>query len=502
MAAGWGKLFGAGQTPETGDGPRLGRPAPHESTGVFVGKAANDRISSQAPANESDAELPHSVVLARTFDSIGRRNESLRAQLDAIEFAFNNIEVIKTHFHDVLQPINDVLGDIEQRATTNQRDTESKHEALTGAHNQLKGDHSLLVVERDGLSNRHEDLQAKSKLLETSLNTAEASLTEARASISERNLKIDRLERELEDAKRRLVTVQDQLPAIRAEFAIKEKRLQEVEQARANLHDQHNILTQENQSLRTRAEELVASSSKLNREVGELEGDLADARRRIGELESSFKQETAAHSKLRSTHVEASETHRATLASLQSEFNSVTARSEAAERILADARDELRGRNAIIRVLEQQAVEGSLAVQARDRSLADMEKDLSAARQQISELDVARSALVERTTDLTKVAQTRESALERATSRIESLEAKIADLTRSAAIAKEHWEQTVVKLTDRLDAEVAARTFAEGALQTARQERGNWQRDARPAPDQQAPTANEVPNDKVTRLRG
>ena len=51
----------------------------------------------------------------------------------------------------------------------------------------------------------------------------------------------------------------EQLPALRADFAAKEKRLQEVEQQRANLQDQHDLSTQENHSLRKRIEDFVAS---------------------------------------------------------------------------------------------------------------------------------------------------------------------------------------------------------------------------------------------------
>jgi len=57
---------------------------------------------------------PKSLKVARTFDSIGRRNESLRAQLDAVEFSFRNIELIRSQFYDALGPIDQTLVEIER----------------------------------------------------------------------------------------------------------------------------------------------------------------------------------------------------------------------------------------------------------------------------------------------------------------------------------------------------------------------------------------------------
>ena len=71
------------------------------------------------------------------------------------------------------------------------------------------------------------------------------------------------------------------MPALRAEFVAKEKRLQEVEQQRAALQDQNALMAQENRSLRARIEEFVANASKLNRQLSDLESrrdDLDPAR--------------------------------------------------------------------------------------------------------------------------------------------------------------------------------------------------------------------------------
>ena len=72
----------------------------------------------------------------------------------------------------------------------------------------------------------------------------------------------------------------------------------------------------------------------------------------------------------------------------------MTSRSEAAERLLAEARESLRERDAEIRGFEQRALETSLALKSKDAALADLEKDLTSARALHAEADSARASSI------------------------------------------------------------------------------------------------------------
>ena len=209
---------------------------------------------------------PKSLKVARTFNSIGRRNEGLRTHLDGIELSFRNIETIRSQFYEALGPIDQTLIEIE-RTKVAHLETERKFEGLSEAHDRLRADHAVLTLDRNALGVRHQELSERVKDLEKALAVAEAGASEAHAALNERKAKLERTERELEDNKRRLHTVSEQLPAIRAEFGAKEKRLQEVEQQRAALADQNALMAQENRTLRARSEEFVANGSKLNRQA-------------------------------------------------------------------------------------------------------------------------------------------------------------------------------------------------------------------------------------------
>ena len=270
----------------------------------------------------------------------------------------------------------------------------------------------------------------------------------------------------------------EQLPALRAEFAAKEKRLQEVEQQRANLQDQHDLSTQENHSLRKRIDEFVATGSKLNRQLSELESRRDDLARRVEELEAALNQETTAHAKLKAAHLDAAESHRLTASNLREELSAMNARSEAAERLLAEARSDLRERDAAIRGFEQRALEHSLVAKSKETALADLEKDLTSVRASHAEVEAARAALNQRSVELAKALEGKDAAWQRAEQKIETLESRITEQSKAVSGERALYEERLAKLKEQFEAEQAARAFAEGALQAARQERGVRRQDA------------------------
>jgi hypothetical protein len=96
--------------------------------------------------------------------------------------------------------------------------------------------------------------------------------------------------------------------------------------------------------------------------------------------------------------------------------------------------------------------------------------------------------------------------LQRAEQKIVVVEGRIAEQSKAMDAERQAFEERLAKLKEQLEADQAARAFAEGALQAARQERGSRRHDAEgagaaPPKDPPAP-ANEVARDKIARLRG
>ncbi len=507
MGMGWEKLFKNNPTPANNSRALVirhepGQEGPSANSGPVITSLGALASGDHGPSGEA---TPKSLKVARTFNSIGRRNEGLRTHLDGIELSFRNIEAIRTQFYEALGPIDQTLIEIE-RTKVAHLDTERKFEGLSEAHERLRADHAVLMLDRDALGIRHQEASERLKDVEKALAAAEAAASEARAGLAERKAKLERTERELEDNKRRLHTVSEQLPAIRAEFGAKEKRLQEVEQQRAALQDQNALMAQENKTLRARSEEIVANSSKLNRQVSDLEGRRDDLTRRVEELEATLAQERAAHAKLKAAHLDAAESNRLTASNLREELGAMASRSEAAEKLLAEARGSLREREAEIRGFEQRAVESALAAKSRDAVLADVEKDLAATRASHAEVDAVRATLDQRSAELAKALEAKSAALQRAEQKIAAVEGRIVEQNKTMESEQEEFEARLAKLKEQLEAEQSARSFAEGALQAARQERGSRRHETEAAPGaspKEPPTpANEGARDKITRLRG
>ena len=215
MGMGWEKLFKNNPSPannsralairyEPADEPLAANSGP-----VITSLGA---LASGDHRNNGEA-TPKSLKVARTFDSIGRRNEALRTHLDGIELSFRNIEAIRSQFYEALGPIDQTLIEIE-RTKVAHLDTERKFEGLSDAHERLRADHAVLTLDRNALGVRHQEASERLKDVEKALAAAETGASEARAELTERKAKLERTERELEDNKRRLHTVSEQLPAI------------------------------------------------------------------------------------------------------------------------------------------------------------------------------------------------------------------------------------------------------------------------------------------------
>ena len=312
------KLFGGG--PDSAKASQ--RSAIVQELGSKTESAAEDDRFWQA---SDEGSALKSEKVSSTFDSIGRRNETLQAQLESIEFSFRDIEAIRTQFHDTLISIDQTLMEIE-RTKVAHLEAERKLENLTAANDRLQMDRAGLTVERDALAVAQDELLARASDLEQMVTAGEAASSGALAVLAERSAKLEQTERDLEENRRALHALSEQLQAIRTEFVSKETRLREAEQQRAALNDHCGLLTRENDALRTRIEELVVNASKLSGQLNELRDERDELRGLLRELQTSFDHETAAHAKLKAAHFDGIEAQRLSEANLQEDLCTTTTR--------------------------------------------------------------------------------------------------------------------------------------------------------------------------------
>jgi predicted nucleic acid-binding Zn-ribbon protein len=481
-------------------GPDSAKTSQHAATIQEVESKAASAAGGDAvwQGRHEDSTLKYEKVSCN-FDSIGQRNETLRARLESIEFSFRDIEAIRTQFHDALTSIDQTLVEIERTKVAN-LEAERRLENLTAANDRLHRDRAALTVEREALAVARDELLARISDLEQMVAAGEAASSVALEMLAERSAKLEQTERDLDDNRRALHALGEQLPAIRTEFVSKETRLRDVEQQRTALNDHCGLLTQENDALRTRTEELVVDASKLSRQLSELRDERDELKGLLRERETSFDHETAAHANLKAAYFEAIEVQRLNEASLQEKLSATTTRLEAAEQLLVEARTGMHEQEATIRESEQRVLEKSLEVKSLEAQVTDLEKDLASARAGHVEAEVARTLGAEQTTTLAKSLQDKEVALQRAEQKVARVEAKFDEHKRATLGDRALFEEKIAKLTEQLDAESAARLFAEGALRSARQERSARRQEGHDVAAESLPAETESADSKVTWL--
>ena len=267
------------------------------------------------------------------------------------------------------------------------------------------------------------------------------------------------------------------------------------------MNDHCGLLTQENDALRTRIEELVVNASKLSRQLNELRDERDELKGLLRELQTSFDHDTAAHAKLKAAHFEAIEAQRLSEANLQEKLSATTTRLEAAEQLLAEARTGMHEQDATIQKSEQRVLEKSLEAKSLEAQVADLEKDLASARASLTEAEVAHSVGAEQSATLAKSLQEKEVALQRAEHKVATFEARFDEYKKATLGDRALFEEKIAKLTEQLDAKSAARLFAEGALRSARQERSARRQEGHDVAAKSPSAETKSADSKITWLR-
>ena len=156
--------------------------------------------------------------------------------------------------------------------------------------------------------------------------------------------------------------------------------------------------------------------------------------------------------------------------------------------------------DATIPEFQQRVLEKSLETKSLEAQVADLEKDLAAARAGHVEAKVTRTLGAEQTTTLAKSLQEKEVALQRAEKKVATVEAKFDEYKKATLGDHASLEEKIAKLTEQLDAESAARLFAEGALRSARQERSARRQEGHGLAAESPSAETESADSKVTWL--
>jgi chromosome segregation ATPase len=451
--------------------------------GAFWNQVVNFVQPAERLAGEPDAiAMPGAASASQqryspsaSLEAIGMQNETLRAQLEEVEHGFQHFDQVKGLFHGLLSPMSDLLAEFEAtRARLNEAKT--KLALLEDAHEGLSARHAATAEERDGLAEARNALLRENRDGGQRAQRLAVALSEAQTELRERIAAKEKLDRLL-DAETRLNASQgDEIRRLKDELSSKDQSLASLELSFKEASDQAALLSQENASLRDSSQDLSGELEAANRRIADDEALIDQGRHRVGALEQALAEEQATHANLRAKHLEHVERSRSEIAALGNTVHAVRGRVDVTNRILDQARGQLREKIDELRAAERRLLENGIQIDGLEKATRAQKDDLAAANERIAGLERVRAAFADQVNGLSEAVRAKEAALQLATRTIEQLTARLEDATAARQRAKEELERRSAALQDEIARLRAERQLAEGALEASRVERQQGRR--------------------------
>jgi crescentin len=266
------------------------------------------------------------------------------------------------------------------------------------------------------------------------------------------------------------------------------------------------LLEDEKRSLQIAVDQAFNETARLTRRLTESDNALTATRAQLSKVEASFAEAYAERGRLAAALDETREQRQAEQNSLNMRLDALQSRAATAERLLAEARQNLIARTEEVRAFDRKSVEATIARNNAEKRLGQIEAAHDSRERQVRDLEAARSALSERNNAITKTLKSREAALARAEEKIAALTERNGHLEADVQVSRTNIEKRVEELNSSLQRERMERAVVEGALEAARKDNSRLQSEVaalrstlrRGLTLDEAPMApNEAANDEV-----
>ncbi len=436
---------------------------------------ADERFAPPSMAKKGhDDDQPLHESFAEIGERIGEENEALRNLLVDTGRKIGELDDLKDAFGKIVSPFNKTLRALEQEKSQNLSLKDTLDESR-GAYETLREHFYAVEKKATALETESERLREDLELSRETVRGLESNRIELSNEIAARQTQIAEIERQLaqETAQRKSLsenkrTLTDQLDAA-------EKRTVELEAELAAAREKLVLLEDDKRSLQSNLDQTMNESSRLTRRLTESENTLTATRAQLGKVEASFAEAYAERGRLAAALDEAKEGHQSERNTLNMRLDALQSRSATAEKLLAEARQNLIARTEEVRSFDRKSVEATIGRNNSEKKLAQIEASHEARERQIKELELLRAALAERASALTKTLKTRETALARAEEKIQSLTERTGQLEADIQISRTNIEKRVEDLNSSLQRERMERSVAEGALEAARKDNSRLQ---------------------------
>lgn len=429
----------------------------------------------QQSANRSD-DGGGKLTFTDIGERIGEDNEALRHLLIDTGLQFGALDELKETFSKLVDPLHKLLGTLEQEKFDNA--------GLRGALNELRAMHENLRAEFQVLEKTSSDLDSDNQRLGRELAATQQSAQELEGDkvklsgeAATARVTIADLERQLAEqtSAARALGDEKRLLGERADAA--DKRIVESEAAAALARERLSLLENEKESVQAALDQTLAQGSRTSRRLAEIENALADARARLQHMENNLAAVEEERKKLAAALDESNERRQSEVYALSLKLDAMRSRSAAAEKLLAEMRQNLVARTEEIRVAEAKLVETTIARSGAEKKLEQVAAAAEAYDRQNKKLEQARVALTDRCKVLAETVKARESSLTHAEDKIKSLSDRVEQLKAEAASNQAKAEKRIEQFNATMERERVERAIAEGALEATRADYARLQRE-------------------------
>ncbi len=461
------------------------RSAPHPASdqgyNPTSGPVSNPASMSAARPASQAANRPNGADRSPASDStsdlgsrLGEENEALRNMLSDAGRKIGELDELKQAFDKLVNPFNATLRALEEE--------KSQTLSLSGMLAELRSAYETLRGEFYDIERKATALEAEAERLREDLELAnetnrslESTTSELGNEISTNRAQIAELERQLaqESAQRR--SLSEARRAAQEQLDGAEKHLVELEGELAAAREKLVLMEDDRRSLQTAVDHGLNENARIGRRLTESENSLTATRAQLGKVEASFAEAYAERGRLAATLDEVKEQHQAERNTMSMRLDALSSRAATAERLLAEARQNLLARTEEVRAFDRKAVEATIARNAAEKRLGQIEAAHETRERQAKELEQARNALAERNNALTKQLKARETAVTRAEEKIAALTQRNGQLEADVHIGRTNIEKRVEDLTSALQRERLERAVIEGALEAARKDNARLQ---------------------------
>jgi chromosome segregation ATPase len=415
------------------------------------------------------AAAPRRAV-ERTLESIGMRNEALRAQFQQIGDGLACAERTREQFQALLQPLSDMLQEFES-CKARLEELKTRHTLVEDAHAALNARYATIQAEREAVAVAAAGCQRDNRELRQRLQRVETALAAAQSDMREGATAREKSERALETESRRAANQANELGRLRGELAARDQSLAKLELALKEATDQGALAVQDNVSLRESGKAQAERLEAALRRIAEDEATAERDKQRIAALEQALVDEQGAHANLRAKHLDHVERTRSEISALANSVHAVRGRVEVTSKLLEQTRAQFRDKVEELRAAERRALESDIQINALEKSERALKEDLSAANDRMDGVDRMRATLVDQVNALNEAVRMKDAALQTATRNGETLAARLEDGAAVARRAKEEAERRIAAMQEEIARLRSERQLADGALEASRVER-------------------------------